>query len=361
MDLSQFDATFLHTVFLGNELKRWMIAGAILVLTWVAAKILHVVIMSRLEALSKRTPTKLDDLAVSVLGHTKNFFILGWGIYLAVGSLTVSPSIQLGAHRLAMLLTTIQIAIWGSRGITFWINEILSPSTAKDAASATTVGLLGLFARGALFVTIFLLALNNLGVDITALVAGLGVGGIAVALAVQNILGDLFASLTIVLDKPFAVGDIILVGEHQGTVEKIGMKTTRVRAPTGEQLVFPNSDLLQSRVRNFKRMQERRITFVLGVTYNTPEAKLRKIAPLIRAAVEAQKTTRFERTSFKAFNTSSLDFETVYLVSSPDGEIYAKNHEEINFQILRSFAEEGIEFAYPTQTLLVSQTPLARA
>lgn len=206
-----------------------------------------------------------------------------------------------------------------------------------------------------LWSVIVLLTLDNLGFDVTALVAGLGIGGVAVALAVQKILGDLFASLSIVLDKPFVIGDFIIVGEHLGTVEHIGLKTTRIRSLSGEQLIFSNSDLLGSRIRNFKRMYERRVVFTIGVVYQTPLEKLALIPSIIREIIESQKPVRFDRSHFKEYGAFSLNFETVYWVQNPDFNTYMDIHQAINLEIYRRFTREGIEFAYPTQTLFINR------
>ena len=175
----------------------------------------------------------------------------------------------------------------------------------------------------------------------------------AVALAVQNILGDLFASLSIVLDKPFVLGDFLIVDEHLGTVEYIGLKSTRLRSLWGEQIVFSNADLLKSRLRNFGRMFERRIVFPVGVTYQTPRDKLEAIPGIIREAIQAQEKTRFDRSHFKEFGDFSINFESVYYVLVPDYNLYMDIQQAINLQIHKRFEEEGIEFAYPTQTLFV--------
>ncbi len=204
---------------------------------------------------------------------------------------------------------------------------------------------------------ILLLVLDNLGVNITALVAGLGVGGIAVALAMQTILGDLFASLSIVLDKPFVVGDFLIIGDLLGSVEYVGLKTTRLRSLSGEQLVFSNSDLLGSRIRNYGRMYERRVQFNIGVTYQTPRDRLVKIPQIIREAVEQQSDTRFDRSHFKEYGDFSLVFESVYYVMGPDYNKYMDIQQAINLHIHERFEQQGIEFAYPTQTLFVQQTP----
>ena len=203
---------------------------------------------------------------------------------------------------------------------------------------------------------IALVALDSLGINVTTVVAGLGIGGVAVALAVQNILGDLFASLSIILDKPFVMGDFLIIDEHMGSVEYIGLKTTRIRSLSGEQLIFSNSDLLKSRIRNYGRMFERRVVFNLGVTYSTPRDKLRRIPEIIRDAINAQEKTRFDRSHFMKYGDYALQFETVYYVKSPDYNIYMDIQQSIYFAIHEAFEREQIDFAYPTQKLLVAQT-----
>jgi small-conductance mechanosensitive channel len=205
----------------------------------------------------------------------------------------------------------------------------------------------------AIWAMVLMLTLDNLGIDITALVAGLGIGGIAVALAVQNVLGDLFASLSITLDRPFVVGDFLIVGDFMGSVEYIGIKSTRLRSLGGEQIIISNSDLLSSRVRNYGRMLERRVVFVTSVTYETPIEKVEKIPVLIREIVEAQSNTRFDRCHFAKHAAASLDFETVYYVLTGDYNQYMDIQQAINLRLHRELMTLGIEFAYPTQKLYV--------
>jgi small-conductance mechanosensitive channel len=202
---------------------------------------------------------------------------------------------------------------------------------------------------------VLLVALDNLGIDVTALVAGLGIGGVAVALSVQNILGDLFASLSIILDKPFVIGDFLIIDDYMGSVEYVGLKTTRVRSLSGEQLIFSNSDLLKSRIRNYGRMFERRVVFSIGVTYDTPREKLRRIPGIIQKAIEAEDKTRFDRSHFMKYGDYSLQFETVYYVLSADYNSYMDIQQAIYFAIHEAFEQEQIEFAYPTQTLFVAK------
>jgi small-conductance mechanosensitive channel len=225
----------------------------------------------------------------------------------------------------------------------------------QDAASVTTVTAIGFLAKLVLWTLVILLSLDNVGVNVTALIAGLGIGGIAVALAAQNILSDLFASLSIVLDKPFVLGDVIAIENFTGTVEHIGIRTTRLRSLSGEQLIFANNELLKSTIRNYKRLSDRRVVFTIDVTFETPHAKLAMIPGIIREAISAQQSVRVDRVHFKAIGTSGLVFEAVYFVVEPDYNLYMDIQQAINLAILERFEREQIEFAYPTQTLHIPQ------
>jgi len=196
---------------------------------------------------------------------------------------------------------------------------------------------------------------------VTGLVAGLGIGGIAVALAAQNILGDLFSAFSIFIDKPFVLGDYLKVGDQMGTVENIGMKTTRLRSLTGEQLVFGNSDLVSSRIQNFGRLNERRANFTVGVIYDTPKKKIEEIPTVIREIVEAQDQVRFERSHFKEFGDSALIFETIYFVLVPAFQVKMDVQQAINLELMQRFEAEGIEFAFPTQTIYLEGANTANA
>jgi small-conductance mechanosensitive channel len=255
------------------------------------------------------------------------------------------------AFVIALLL---QAGLWGGALINSALEEYHQRKQEQSPEDLTTLGLIGLAGRVAVWSIVVLLVLDNLGVDITALVAGLGIGGVAVALALQNILGDLFASLSIVLDKPFVVGDFLMVDDFLGSVEKIGLKTSRLRSLSGEQLVFSNTDLLNSRIRNFGRMFERRVVFSLGVTYQTPRDKLKIIPGIVREAIEAEEDTRFDRSHFSKYGDFSLNFESVYYVLSPDYNRYMDIQQSIYLAIHERFEAEGIEFAYPTQTVFVA-------
>jgi small-conductance mechanosensitive channel len=324
--------------------------------TLVVLRIFRRVLSRRITAFAARTETELDDLIVDLLQRTRSFFFLALALYAGSYFLSLPPSTKSLLNSVVIVAFLIQAAIWGNGIISFGVKRYVRERVAEDAASVTTITALGFISRLLLWSVILLLALDNLGVDITALVAGLGIGGIAVALAVQNILGDLFASLSIVLDKPFVIGDFIIVGDFLGSVEHIGLKTTRIRSLSGEQLVFTNSDLLQSRIRNYKRMARRRIVFSFGVIYQTSYETLAAIPVMVREIIEAQQQTRFDRAHFKAYGNSSLDFEVVYYVENPDFNVYMDIQQAINLAIFRRFQEENIEFAYPTQTLYIEKS-----
>ncbi len=344
---------FLNTIFYENPVWLWFlaaaIAGAVPVVLWFGKGFL----VRRLAVLAKRTKTDLDDFLVDLLSRTKLFFLILLGLYAGALALNLPVAADRAIKVLMLLSFLLQVAFWGNAVITFWISRTAKRRLAQDATAISTIHVFGILGKIALWIILLLLALDNLGIKITSLIAGLGIGGVAIALAVQNILGDLFASLSIAFDKPFVIGDFIIVGDLMGTVERIGLKTTRVRSLSGELLVFANKDLLQSRIRNYKHMYERRVVFLIGVTYNTPYEKLQAIPKMIRAIIESQENTRFDRSHFSAYGESSLNFETVYYVLVPDYNAYMDIQQAVNLAIYRQFEEQGIEFAFPTRTVYV--------
>jgi len=342
--------------FLGNPWWLWGVAAGVGV--GVA------VLLALLKSVLGRKVAKYDDVtapswfrgAVDLVRRTRRFFFIVVGLYAASLVVSLPPAWDRVFATLVLVAFLLQVAFWGSGVISFWLARYARKKMEEeDAATATTIRALGFLANMVLWVIIVLVALDNMGIRVTSMIAGLGLGGVAIALAVQNVLRDLFASLSIVLDKPFVLGDFIIVGEHLGTVERIGLKTTRVRSLSGEQLVFANDDLLNSRIRNFKRMFRRRIVFSIGVTYQTPYEKLKEIPGMIREIVEQQENTEFDRAHFAEYGDFSLRFEVVYNVLVPDFAVYRDIQQAINLELYRRFADEGIEFAYPTQTVFLQR------
>lgn len=348
---------------LGNPIAIWIAAGALAFVVYLIISLIRRVARSRIRRWSERTANRWDDLAAALLERIRAFFVFAAAVY--AGSLLLALPAQLDqALRIVLVIAfAIQAAMLAAVVVEFALERLLVRGKADAHADATrealktSVGVLKFIALLVVYAVIALVALDNMGVNITAMIASLGIGGIAVALAVQNILGDLFGSLTIVLDKPFEVGDYIIVGDKMGTVEKVGLKTTRVRALSGEQLVFANSDLLSSRVQNFKRMQERRATFTIGVTYDTDYEQLEALPKVIQSIIEAEPDVRHDRTHFARFKDSWLEFESVYYIKKPDMALYMDVQQRINLQLVKAFRERGIEFAFPTQTMVHQGLP----
>lgn len=335
-----------------NSLNDWayalLAAAAFMVLLHTARRLL----LHRLERVAQNTVTVIDDFLVDVLSATRLLLASAIGLYLGSHFLTLPAALGKWVDRIFVIALILQLGFWASRGLIFWLRNHFAQGEEEDqGARAMTLSLLSFLGRVVVWVLVLLSMLDNLGINVTALVASLGIGGIAIALAAQNILGDLFASLTIAIDKPFVIGDFIILDNEMGTVEHVGLKTTRLRSLSGEQIILSNNDLLQSRIHNYKRMAERRALFAIGVTYDTPAEKLELIPKLIEQAVKTHIDARFDRAHFKGFGAFSLDFETVYYVRQPDYNVFMNVQQAINLQLVRSFAEHSIEFAFPTQTL----------
>jgi small-conductance mechanosensitive channel len=345
----------LTTSIYDNLLQTWLIALLVTVVTAVVLRIIQALGVRHIARMAANTETIWDDAFVELLRHTRWLFLLLVALFAGSLLLTLPERVREISHAVVVIALFIQTGIWFNVGIRFWVEEYRRRRLKEDPASVTTMNALSFVGRIILWSVVLLLILDNLGIDVTALVAGLGVGGIAVALAVQNILGDLFASLSIVLDKPFTIGDFLMIDDYLGSVEYIGLKTTRIRSLSGEQLVFSNADLLGSRIRNFGRMFERRVAFKIGVTYQTTRDQLTRIPAIIREAIETQENTRFDRSHFKEYGDFSLNFETVYYVIGPDYNTYMDIQQAINLHIHEQFEKENIEFAYPTQTLFLQR------
>lgn len=334
-----------------NTLRDWLTA---LIIFSAGSAILYFVrkiAVNRLASLAAKTDNKIDDALVDVLGRTRFLFLMLVAFWFGAHGLALPPKFVQFLNAGLLIVVLFQVAIWGNRILGHLIRHFVRLEIDDESSRVATSTALTFVAKLVLWSVVMLVALDNLGVDVNTLIASLGVGGIAVALAAQNILGDLFASLSIMFDKPFVVGDFIIVGDLPGTVEKIGLKTTRVRSLTGEQLIFSNNDLLSSRIRNFKRMRERRITFSIGVTYETPLEKVKRIPDMIREIIGAEEEARLDRTHFKAYGDFALLFETVFWVTRPEFGVAMDIQQRINLALFERFQQEGIVFAYPTQTI----------
>lgn len=327
----------------------YLISLGSLSLSIVALLIFKLILLKRLTVWAKNTPTLLDDLLVRTIKKYLIPLAYFGVIYLNTKWLTINPSVLKIINIMMLAFMMIFSAIVLSTLFTFLLNKYLEEKNNK--ITKLSLKWLNVIVNIFIWVCMLLLFLDIQGVKITVLIAGFGIGGIAIAFAAQAILEDIFSFVTIFFDRPFELDDFIIVDDLMGTVEHIGIKTTRVRSISGEQLIFSNRDLTSSRIKNYKRMENRRILFTLGVTYDTSPDKLKQIPGIIKKIIDEIEGITFDRVHFKEFADSSLNFEIVYYVLSQDYTVYMDKQEEINFTIKEEFDEKGLEFAFPTQTI----------
>ena len=344
----------MEQVFLGNRVLDYLICVAIFLTGFIAMKILQHFILRRLKKWAEKTATTLDDVLIDItqrIGLPLAYFGV---FYFGVNTLNLNSALRKIIDVTIMAILTVFAARLAiavvSHGFTIYRQKRGKDITLERSLKGI-LRIVKLIIWG-LAITFFL---DNMGFRISAVIAGLGIGGVAVALAAQAILGDLFSYFAILFDRPFEVGDFIIIGDFLGTIEHIGIKTTRIRSLGGEQLVFSNTDLTGSRVRNYKRMQKRRVVFKLGVTYQTPLEKLKMIPGIIEGVVKNVNDTVFDRAHFSSYGDFNLIFEVVYYVLSANYNKYMDTQQAINFAIKEEFEKESIEFAYPTQTLYLNK------
>ncbi len=330
--------------------NSYLLATGITLLAYLLILGLKQLLTTRIARFIGKPRNQWDDIVVFGAEKTTHFFMASAAIFFGMKSLKHSNTIDHYLNRTFFLISMWQVAVWSYHLLEIWIMALVSRKIQTNRAAASSIGMIQLLARVSLFSMLFLFTLSNLGIRITTIIAGLGVGGIAVALALQRILGDLFSSLSIVLDRPFVVGDFIIVDDFMGEVEKIGLKTTRIRSLSGEQIIFSNSDLLAARIRNFKRMHERRVIFILNLPLKTESEKIKLAVSLITAIIRTKPNVRFERVHFMRISTT-LELETVYWVLSDDYDLYMDLQQEILYDIKAGFEGEGISLAYPAQTV----------
>ncbi len=347
--------SFLALEFLGNTIQAFAIALGVFFAILIGLWILKTAIVKRLRRLAERTATDIDDFLIGLPRHVGpvTYFVLAF--YFATRSLVLPENLARVIHILFVVILTFKIIQTALEIVAFLLRKWAARAEPDDPTSALVVTNMIKVLRVALWAAGVIFVLDNLGIHVTSIVAGLGIGGVAVALAAQSLLGDAFSSFAIFVDKPFKVGDFIIVGDLLGTVEHIGFKTTRIRSLGGEQLVFSNSDLTSSRIRNYKRMKMRRIVFTVGVTYQTTLEQVKAIPGIIEEIIKSHELAKFDRAHFKSFGDFGLIFEAVYNVLVPEYNKYMDVQQSINEEIMEAFQKRGIEFAYPTQQLFVTQ------
>lgn len=343
----------MDQVIWGNSLRDWLIAIGIIAGCLIIARLIKSIIISRIRKMASGTKTTLDDFIVSILDSTVMPFLYIVGVYSGLQYLYIDPRIQRILHATLLVVSIYYIIRLITKIIGYLFERALNKNNGHHSRLPQAKGLL-IIINIVIWTAGLLFLINNLGYNITSILAGLGIGGIAIALAAQTVLGDLFSYFVIFFDKPFEVGDFIVNGDKMGTVESIGVKTTRIRALSGEELIFSNTALTNSSIQNFKRMMNRRIVFTFKVVYETPTEKLKIIPGIIRKIIEAQPDVKFDRAHFVGFGDFSLNFEVVYIVLTDDYNVYMDRQQAIYLAIAEEFKKEKIDFALPSQKLMIN-------
>ena len=341
------DYSILHI-----PLWNWLLAIAVGSAAFLVFVIFLRIAVARIKALALRRPSKGLTAAAELLSGTNWYLLFFVSVIIGLNALNLSTRWTAVISHLWFIVLALQIGLWAGRAVNIWHGDHLSTNPGTNPVTATLIALL---AQAVVWITVFLSVLDNAGVNITALVASLGIGGVAVALAVQTVLSDLFASISIGVDKPFEVGDFIVVGggSTMGSIERIGLKSTRIRSLGGEQIICSNTELLKQTIQNFKRMNERRVVFRFNLPYRTSPDKVAMVPAIVKDIVTSNQPTRFDSAHFFNFRTAALELEVVYYVLDADYNRYMDIQQNINLNIMRKLAENDIEFALPERTVTI--------
>jgi small-conductance mechanosensitive channel len=345
--------SFWQQVYWGNTVMAYVIAAGSILIAWLIIKIVKKIVFRQIEKFAGKTANKYDDFLTGIIEK----FIVPWLYiftnYSIIQQLKLDPRLNRVLDA-AMAFVTMYFAV---RLVNFMIHLLITSHMRRRGETEERIqhlsGML-IVVKGFVWVIGLLTLARNFGFDVSTLLASLGVGGIAIALASQAILGDLFSYLVIFFDKPFEIGDAVtLSNDVTGTIEYIGIKTTRIRSVSGEQLVISNTNMTNSTIRNWKRMEQRRVAFKLGVVYRTSYRLLQQIPSLVKAIVLEQQQVRFDRAHLQEYGNYSINFEIVYFITAPDYNLFMDTHQAVLFRIHEEFSKLGIEFAMPTQTLFI--------
>ena len=345
--------------FLENTFYSWLIAIIIFVGLIFLLKLFQVIILSRLKKIAGKTKNDLDDAMIAIFSKIKPPFYFFVALYFAIKYLSFPELVGKVLTVIILIAVVYEVVQAVTRFVDYFISKYLEKnkdSQGEKKHSQSMLRAASMIVKFVLWAIALIMILSNLGINVTSLIASLGIGGIAIALALQNILTDIFSSFSLYVDKPFQPGDFITVGTDSGTVERIGMKTTRIRTMQGEELVVSNRELTTARVQNFKKLEQRRVVTSLGVVYGLSFTKLKSIPRIIKKIVKEIEGVEFDRCHFANYGDFSLNFELVYFVKSTEYADYMDKNQEINLQIFKAFEQEKIEFAYPTQTIQVEKT-----
>lgn len=349
------DGDFLGQIFFNNTVLEYLTVIGNFTLGTIIIMLFKRIYSQRLQVWASKTKTNVDDFFVNFFKRFV-FPLMYFGLfYICLRQLSLVPVIRKGLDVIGLLFAIIIGVKLILAVLEYSVDHYVTKVKIIDSSKQQVISIIIKVIKFVVWSLAIIIILDNFGIKLSALITGLGIGGVAVALASQTLLGDVFNYFTIFFDRPFAIGDFIIIDEYSGTVEHIGIKTTRIRSLGGEQLVFSNTDLTNSRVRNYKRMERRRISFQFGVTYDTPVEKLEVIPGLVKQLIEKAGNTVFDRAHFMKYGEYSLIFEVVYYVLSSDYISYADIQHQFNLNLMREFKARNINFAIPTQNLYLHQ------
>ncbi len=345
---------YLEQSFLNNTLKSWIIVAAAIALSFVIIRIFVFIFVRKIERLSKVTVATWDDFLVQILKRAVVPILYVSATYFSLSMLTLPIKAVKVLHIGFLFTVTFFVLRIISTVFKRFVFSYIKGRDGQEGREKQAGGLIVIL-NAVIWVLGIIFLIDNLGYNVTTLIAGLGIGGIAIALAAQTILGDLFSYFVIFFDRPFEIGDFIIIDDKMGVVEYIGIKTTRLRTLNGEQLVCSNTDLTNARLHNYKRMQKRRVVFTLGVTYQTSYIKLSQIPEIVKDIITKRSNVQFDRGHFSKYGAFSLDFEFVYYILDADYNTFMDEQQAIYLAIFAAFEQNEIEFAYPTQTLFLDR------
>ena len=346
---------FLNITIFSNTVSDYIVFLLTVILSIIVIKAAEYFFLRRIYVWAHKTPDSINDLLLRGIKKYLVPILYISAVFLCTKILTLNPGFVKLLNTVVLFILLIIGSVFASSVVVFALNKHWKNKETSQS-NYLAINLITGIIKVLIWVVALILFLDNIGVKITTLITGLGIGGVAIAFAAQSILSDFFCFFTIVLDHPFEVGDFLIVGEQMGTVEHIGMKTTRLRALGGEQLIFSNTDLTGSRINNYKTLEQRRVLFTIRVTYQTSSEKCKAIPLLIKTIVESMPGTTFSRTHFISYGTYCLNFEVAYFILSSDYDKYMDINQAVNLRIKEEFDKQGIAFAYPTQTLNMPDT-----
>ena len=339
---------------IGSETSEIAVASVVFFTLLIAMLVLRIILKSKIKKLTEKTENKFDDLIVDTLLSVHWIFYIVISLYFSLEYIGIEGIVS----SIIKPVIIIGLTYYAAKSVIGVINFYTDKIKHKRVQTSDDIGIIHFIekvAKAIVWGFAIILMISNLGYNVTTLVAGLGIGGIAVAFATQNILSDIFSSITIYFDKPFRIGDFIVIGEESGTVEHVGIKSTRIKSLSGEEIVFANKQLTDSKIKNYSKMSKRRISFSIGIEYGTSKEKLEKIPSIIKEIINKQDNITFDRSHFKEFGDFSLNFETVFYVESGSYVEYLNAQQAVNLKIAEEFEKQEISMAFPTQTIHIDK------